>query len=440
MYQQYGCLIKEGNMKKIISILLGIIYALNLFGQNADQKIGELINSGNWFELEREYANLKNDVQAPILKMMSEVMLASYFNRPIELREKLQQLLNKQQEELGFSNVCNMTIMGATIEGFEGNYSLAADMVKGVADLVQNASGSLEGTGLLELYNYYNVIRELPAPTIERPLGDVEILFKENSVGLLSVPVQIKDKTFDFIIDTGASFSVISSELANTIQAKIIDMPVYVEGANEDRGGYGRRAFIDVMQIGVIKIKNIIALVNDTPDINDVKIDAVLGMDFLKLVNELQINYTKSVINFPLAFTPLPSNGRNIILDHNVPLLSVTENNQSPAIFKLDSGNIASELSDLWYSKNLLDVEKYPIESIQSGSFGGIVQYNIVRVPQYEISIGGTIASFEQIPAKVPATDDVMDSVDGNLGVDLIKMAGTFILNFKDMFFEYVKE
>lgn len=427
-------------MKKIISILLGIIYALNLFGQNADQKIGELINSGNWFELEREYANLKNDVQAPILKMMSEVMLASYFNRPIELREKLQQLLNKQQEELGFSNVCNMTIMGATIEGFEGNYSLAADMVKGVADLVQNASGSLEGTGLLELYNYYNVIRELPAPTIERPLGDVEILFKENSVGLLSVPVQIKDKTFDFIIDTGASFSVISSELANTIQAKIIDMPVYVEGANEDSGGYGRRAFIDVMQIGVIKIKNIIALVNDTPDINDVKIDAVLGMDFLKLVNELQINYTKSVINFPLAFTPLPSNGRNIILDHNVPLLSVTENNQSPAIFKLDSGNIASELSDLWYSKNLLDVEKYPIESIQSGSFGGIVQYNIVRVPQYEISIGGTIASFEQIPAKVPATDDVMDSVDGNLGVDLIKMAGTFILNFKDMFFEYVKE
>lgn len=33
-----------------------------------------------------------------------------------------------------------------------------------------------------------------------------------------------------------------------------------------------------------------------------------------------------------------------------------------------------------------------------------------------------------------------MDSVDGNLGVDLIKMAGTFILNFKDMFVMYVLE
>ena len=427
-------------MKKIISILICIIYALNLFGQNADQKIGEMINSGNWFELEREYANLKNDVQTPMLKMMSEVMLASYFNRPIELREKLQQLLDNHQEELGFSNLCNMTIMGATIEGFEGNYSLAADMVKGVADVVQNATGSLEGTGLLELYNYYNVIREFPAPNIERPFGDVEILFKENSVGLFCLPVQIKDKTFDFIIDTGASFSVISSDLANAIQAQIIDMPVYVEGANEGSGGYGRRAFIDMMQIGAIKINNIIALVNDTPDIDDVKIDAVLGMDFLKLVNELQIDYTKGVINFPLELTPLPSNGRNIILDQNVPLLSVTDNNQSPNIFKLDSGNVASELSDLWYSKNLSYVEKYPIESIQSGSFGGIVQYNIVRVPHYEISIGGTIASFEQIPSKVPATDGVMDSVDGNLGIDLIKKASTFILNFKDMFVMYVLE
>lgn len=80
------------------------------------------------------------------------------------------------------------------------------------------------------------------------------------------------------------------------------------------------------------------------------------------------------------------------------------------------------------------------LHTIQSGSFGGIVQYNIVRVPHYEISIGGTIASFEQIPSKVPATDGVMDSVDGNLGIDLIKKASTFILNFKDMFVMYVLE
>ena len=46
-------------------------------------------------------------------------MLASNFNRPAELREKLQKLIAEHQADLGFENVCNMTVMGAMVEGFE---------------------------------------------------------------------------------------------------------------------------------------------------------------------------------------------------------------------------------------------------------------------------------------------------------------------------------
>lgn len=40
-------------------------------------KVGELLNTSNWFELERVYPAVAPDVQTPMLKQMAEVMLAS---------------------------------------------------------------------------------------------------------------------------------------------------------------------------------------------------------------------------------------------------------------------------------------------------------------------------------------------------------------------------
>lgn len=159
-------------------------------------KVGELLNTSNWFELERIYPAVASDVQSPMLKLMAEVTLASNFNRPDELRGKLQKLLANHQEELGFENVCNMMIMGAMTEGFEGNYAVAADMVKAIANAIKAASGSLEGTGIEELHVYYDDVRELPAPIIEKPETDIQIALSENSI-LLYIPVEINGKTYD---------------------------------------------------------------------------------------------------------------------------------------------------------------------------------------------------------------------------------------------------
>ena len=98
-------------MKRIITIISTLLLTSSVvFAQEADKKVGELLNTSNWFELERVYPIVKGDVQTPMLKLMAEVMLASSFNRPEELREKLQKLIDEHQEELGFENVCNMSI------------------------------------------------------------------------------------------------------------------------------------------------------------------------------------------------------------------------------------------------------------------------------------------------------------------------------------------
>ncbi|MBR1957155.1 MAG: hypothetical protein IKA13_07585, partial [Bacteroidales bacterium] len=129
-------------MKRILTIITTLLLSSSvIFAQEADMKVGELLNTSDWFELERVYPALAADVQAPMLKQMAEVMLASNFNRPAELREKLQKLIAEHQAELGFENVCNMTVMGAMVEGYEGNYAVAADMVKAIAEAVKAATG-----------------------------------------------------------------------------------------------------------------------------------------------------------------------------------------------------------------------------------------------------------------------------------------------------------
>ena len=163
-----------GTMKRILILISALLlYSSVIFAQEADMKVGKLLNASNWFELERVYPAVAADVQTPMLKHMAEVLLASNFNRPEELREKLQKLIAEHQAEHGFDNVSNKTVKGAMVEGYEGNYAVAADMVKAIADAVKAATGSLEGTGLSELLAYYEAVREYPAPVLEKPAEDI---------------------------------------------------------------------------------------------------------------------------------------------------------------------------------------------------------------------------------------------------------------------------
>ena len=282
-------------MKRILTIISTLLFSSSvIFAQEADMKIGELVNTGNWFELERVYPAVAADVQTPLLKQMAEVMLASNFNRPAELREKLQKLIAEHQAELGFENVCNMTVMGAMVEGYEGNYAVAADMVKAIADAVKAATGSLEGTGLSELLAYYEAVREYPSPVLEKPAGDVEISLTEKS-DLLWIPVVVNGKSYDFILDTGASFTMISQDLAKDMGATIIGDPVFV-GGGESNGGYGQRAFIENMNVGPVSLKNVIAFVSENPTDDDpLKVDAVLGMDFIERAGIINVIAARSI-------------------------------------------------------------------------------------------------------------------------------------------------
>lgn len=422
-------------MKRLYATVLSITFAItSVFAQQEDVMVGSLINAGDWFELERAYPNIKDNVQTPLLKQMAEVLLAANFNRPDELRSKLPTLIAEHQSEIGFEGVCNMVVMGATVEGFNGNYVVAADMIENIVDAVKRAGGSLENSGMEELLAYYDAMRYLPAPILEKPNTDIIIPFSEISDRLLYVPVTINDKAYDFIFDTGASTSLISYNLAKEIGAEIIGNSMYVGGATG--GGDLQRAFIKEMNIGAISYKNVLTFVdsNPTPEEVPVSVDAVLGMDFIKRLGEIQIDMVNRKLTIPAEKSALPEYGSNILLDQNILVVEVFDNNEHRMTFNFDTGHSGADLSGLWYSKNIEASSDLPIETHNSWGHGGTLQREIVKVSEYTLTIGDTPITFLNIPAYISTEGIATSSRYGSLGMGLLKRVKRVTINIDDMF------
>lgn len=396
--------------------------------------VARLINSGDWFELERAYPNIKDEVQVPILKQMAEVLLAANFNRTDELREKLPTLIAEHQAELGFEGVCNMVIMGATIEGFNGNYAVAADMIKNIADAVKSAGGTLQGSGIEELLAYYDAMRDLPAHALYKPDTDIVIPFSDKSDTLIYIPATINGKAYDFILDTGASTSLISLDIAHEIGAKIIGDAMYVGGATG--GGNLQRAFIEEIQLGPLTYQNVVTFVDNSPTPTEVSltVDAILGMDFIKRLGEIQIDMVNRRLIVPAMETTLPEHGRNILLDQNILVVEGVDNLGNRITFALDTGNSGADLSDLWFSKNNDTVGGLHVETQNSWGHGGTLSREIVRVPEFTLTIGNTPITLNAIAAHVPTESIATSPRDGSLGMGLLKRCEKLIINLNEMF------
>jgi len=66
-------------LRSFLIILLSLFSFQTISAQQPDQRIGELINTENWFGLDKEYPLLKDSIQAPVLKVVAEAMIARNF-------------------------------------------------------------------------------------------------------------------------------------------------------------------------------------------------------------------------------------------------------------------------------------------------------------------------------------------------------------------------
>ena len=88
-------------MRKLVVSLIVFLTISSAYAQNADIRVSELINSSDWFTLEKEYPLLKDSIQYDYVRLMAEAMLAQNFNREAEAIDLFRRLINSHQQQIG---------------------------------------------------------------------------------------------------------------------------------------------------------------------------------------------------------------------------------------------------------------------------------------------------------------------------------------------------
>ncbi|MDR2037802.1 MAG: retroviral-like aspartic protease family protein [Bacteroidales bacterium] len=412
-----------------ISLLLAVDC---LTAQEADQKIGDLINKNDWFTLEEIFVKEKNNIQSLTLSLLAETLLSLSFNQQERASQLLDSLLMYYQHDLSFENISNLVLMKGKIIGDSGYYSQSADYINHFLKTVPIFSNHIA------LAEMYGELRNEQKPEIVRPDKDTEIplTIKEAGKGrLMFVPVTINGKTRSFIFDTGASSTFISERFAREAGVRIVRDSIPITGVEVCTGKTGT---IDSLMVGDIIFKNPMIFVSDnTPDIDSIyQIDAILGLDFIKRVGEVQIFPDQGKILFPKSRTPLPKTGRNLLIENNQPYLKAFSGDER-LMFHFDTGDADGELYQPYFLKHQEEVEgKGTKEEVRRGGFCGYRNISGYRIPSISLKIGNTAFDWPDIFVATESAHSVQQDEDGALGMIFISKFKKITINFEDMFVE----
>lgn len=433
-------------MIKRLILLLVMVWTLQILSaQQIDQRIGQLLNTSDWFGLQEELQSNGDAIQTPFLKLLAETMMAYHANQPDKALACLNKLLENHQTDLGISNVVNLLTLKYIILKSIGAYQQMDRELSIAIEQLKKQNGA-EGLEMLE--NLFNINKHCigyQPLSISKPAYDVTVPLTIDTIQakqtlewfhqstadrghIMTIPVTVHGQKHAFIFDTGASGTYLSMRKAKQLGVKIFNDTTVVNGKMLIHEGY-----LDSLQIGNITIRNLLVYVGMPSETDSVfTFDAILGLDCLKAIGESQINYAARKIVFPAHPTPVPLTGSNLLID-NIPMFKAYRG-QERLIFKLDTGDDSAELSPRYYQTHRHEVDQYGVaQTITKGSYNDISNKRVALIPYITFEVGYRKMTITPIYVSTDVTD-AMKQNDGVMGMKLIRQTRKVTINLKDMF------
>jgi len=428
-------------MKKIIflSFIITAFSIGKIKAQSADEIVGDLINQDNYFELDKEYPQLKESMQSDMLKLMAEGLLAFYFNQPKESNKIIGRMLDEYQQEMGFENSLGMTSVALKNLMSMEKYD---DIIKATTSLIEQIKPHVdeETIGSFESIKEMAIkLNEQEKTYLRRGTQDVEVPLTIEKIGrgeLMFLPVKVNGHEGSFIFDTGcAAMNYVSQDFAKEIGIRIIADSLKISGVGGS--AYGWIGIADSISIGDIYYYNSLFIVAPPNPADTVyKVNAVLGAGFLNAVGEIQIHANDNKMVFPADRTPVPASGRNFLLNDGQPYLKVFSGDEQ-LTFHFDTGNVKSTLFYKYYKEHQEDIERKGYKDVTtSGGFGGVQTKEVYKLPSFTVHIKGCKPA-ELNNVEVEFTDTGFQGwilEDGSLGMDFLKSYDKVTINYHDMF------
>ena len=415
-------------------ILIAFLFGYNsVYSQTqADIKMGEILNSGDLFQLRKEYPNLKDSVSVKMLNFVAEAQLGIGFNKLENAAIALDSLLLYHQEEMGAETSIGM----AALQGMNllnlGMYEQAGKVGE---DLVNALKQSVPFESLYSFVFIEKVgkaLANVPKPYLERPNRDVTVLMSVETVGRgkhIYIPVEVNGITKNYIFDTGCSFgNFVSEKYAEEVGLKVLADSIPVSGMEI---GFVKLAMADSLRIGELVYHNPIFMV--APPDNEVDsvfaFDGVLGYHFIRDAREIIIDNEAGRFVFPQK----TSDGEpNMYLSSNTPQVRISYSGH-PFDLIFDTGNVKSDLGNKFAETFPDAIEGLAEQTTSRGGFGGISQTKAVVLPEFRFEVAGSTVKLYNTEV-VKNTESGSQLFSGSLGADFVLSFKRLVINYQNMF------
>ena len=422
------------NLRRALLLLATLGWGLHAPAQTpADQRLGELLNSGDLFQLRDEYPRLRDSVSINMLDLLARSQLGVGFNRPDEAAPALDSLLQFHQEELGSEGTFSMASLRAMNLLNLGLYAAAGAAAGDLVRVLERSLPFESYFGLVFVERIGKALADVPAPSLECPDHTVTVPLKYDVVGRghhYYMPVEVNGHAHDFIFDTGCSFGCfVSEDYAEEVGLTIVADSIPVSGMTV---GFVKLATADSLRIGEMVYRHPFFLVAPPdPEVDsEFAFDGIVGYDLLHAVGEVVVDNEAGEFRFPVE----PSDGApNMYLSGNIPRVRI-EYAGSPFEMIFDTGNVKSDL-DGGFAQRFPDaVTGLARHATRRGGFGGIREVEAVTLSEFRIRAAGRDVVLHDTEVLCNEAEGGSLLYVGSLGADFVRSFRRLTINYDRMF------
>jgi predicted aspartyl protease len=354
------------------------------------------------------------------------------FNRPDEATGELRRFLATPQAaaDAARRQTAYELLGDAYVRTFR--YAEAAEVYAALAG--EASADSAERENAANVRGLWGALAGTPAQTVEAP-GPVWITTTRDRANLVNVRVESGGQGVDFVYDTGANLSTVTTSTAREMGFRLLGDSVRV-GSITGGETWAQVGVAPELRIGGATVRNVAFLVFP---------DSALAFP--------QIGYQiHGIIGFPViagfGATTLTREGelvlgdtadagagaeQNLCLRGLMPLVAA-EHAGERLHFGFDTGAQATALYPPFLAARREAVESGGAPSPeQVGGAGGVRQVQAYTLSPLVLRIGGREATVPQVRVYLEPTSSDSDKLFGNLGQDVIRQFEAMTLDFRRM-------
>ncbi len=305
-----------------------------------------------------------------------------------------------------------------------GIYTLKANW-DALIELDKKLPGGLDDMNTISMVKAWSQVQDEQIIFPENPFT---VAMKQSLSGVPMIKVQVNGIEQTFWIDTGAEFTVLSSDIAEKCNVKPLIETASKVGTSTDKKISLWPGVIDELKIENLVIKNHPVFIIGKEDlefrvlkiIRILKIDGIIGWNAIQNM-KLEINYGQNLVTFQKS--EQETKGERNMHFLTQPFVMVSDTNGVPFKFFLDTGANKTSLYDPSFA--FFDTSSAEISNAMVGGAGGFQSVTLLILKDQSFVIGKTRIDFASIEGTSALGDDEEGfiSYDGILGSDISKNA-----------------